>query len=146
MYVPPYQSLMRNFGVNKINGQSADTVTISVDLLKMLLQIAVAHAPFYEEVYFRENPDVKEAVDRDDIESGHMHFIGFGYFEGRRGGTAIDENWYLRKYPDVAAGVRGGQVQSAGHHFHMVGGGEGRSPSAELEVDAERWKRALGLK
>jgi hypothetical protein len=43
-----------------------------------------------------------------------LHNIGFGYFEGRTGGTpTVDELWYLTTYPDVAEAVKLGRVQSA---------------------------------
>ena len=146
MYVPPYQSLMRNLEKTNASSSGEGCVTIPLELFKMLLQIAVVNSDFNEDTYFKENPDVREAVRRGDIESGHMHFVGFGYFEGRKGGVVVDETWYLRKYPDVATAVRSGQVPSASDHFHSVGGGEGRSPSADQESAAAQWKNALALK
>lgn len=142
MYVPPYQSLMRKLKITNFD-QSDGAVTIPIELFKMLLQIAVANSDFDEDSYFKDNPDVREAVLRGDIDSGHMHFVGFGYFEGRKGGIAVDETWYLRKYPDVATAVRGGQVPSASAHFHSVGGAEGRSPGPNHEHDAAQWKKVL---
>ena len=83
-------------------------------------------------------------MERGDIESAYMHYIGYGYFEGRSGGgPEVDEDWYLRKYPDVASGIRNAQVNSASQHFHRVGAAEGRSPSADQQDSATQWKRAL---
>ena len=87
---------------------------------------------------------MKEAVERGGVESGLLHFIGYGYFEGRSGGMAIvDEDWYLKKYPDVVRGIKKGAVSSADQHFNTVGAGEGRSPNASEEENAFQWKKVL---
>lgn len=143
MYVPPYQSLLRALKIDSDLAQEGTTVTIPGALFKMLLQIALANSDFDEETYFRENPDVRAALQRGDIESAQDHFVGFGYFEGRKGGTVVDEAWYLKKYPDVASGIKSGQISSAASHFSLVGGGEGRSPSSDHEAHAAQWKRVL---
>ncbi|MDR3571116.1 MAG: hypothetical protein P4L81_02875 [Candidatus Pacebacteria bacterium] len=110
----------------------------------MLLQLAVAHCDFNEEDYFEQNPDVKDAVKLGRVENGFIHYIGFGYFEGRRGGIpAVDESWYLNKYPDVAAGVRAGAINGAKDHFYNIGAAEGRSPNSDNESEALRWKQAI---
>jgi hypothetical protein len=144
MYIPPYESLLRSLNTSKSALENAKDVAIPVGLLKLLLQMAIACADFDEEGYLNANPDVRDAVSRGAIESGRLHYIGFGYFEGRKGGTvAVDEPWYLRKYPDVASAVRQGRVESATHHFNSIGAGEGRSPNAEQEDSAAQWKDAL---
>lgn len=143
MYVPPYQSILRSLKTTNSTARDDAGITIPLGLFKMLLQIAVANSDFDEDLYFKKNPDVRDAVSRGDIDSGHVHYIGFGYFEGREGGTALDETWYLEKYPDVAAAVRDGLIPSASRHFLLVGGGEGRSPNAAEEADAAQWKRVL---
>jgi membrane peptidoglycan carboxypeptidase len=92
----------------------------------------------------KENPDVAEAVRKGQVENAQQHYSGFGYFEGRTGGTpAVSERWYLATYPDVATAVRQGKVTSATEHYNVVGGAEGRSPSADYVTAAEKWKRAL---
>ena len=144
MYVPPYQALVRSLGTTSLAIASAKGVTIPGALFKLLLQMAVAYSDFDEESYLNANPDVKEAVARGDIESGHVHYVGFGYFEGRLGGIdEVDESWYLRAYPDVAQALRENQVASAAQHFYLVGGGEGRSPNADQLENAMRWKKTL---
>ena len=90
------------------------------------------------------NPDVNDAVIQGGVESGFVHFIGYGYFEGRLGGiTAVDEAWYLRQNPDVAAAVNAGAINSATDHFYKVGAAEGRSPNSENELEGIRWKDVL---
>jgi hypothetical protein len=144
MYVPPYESLLRSLKTNKSALESGKNLTIPVGLFKLLLQMALAHADFDEEGYLSANPDVRDAIKRGQIESGRLHYIGFGYFEGRKGGTAaVDESWYLRKYPDVASAVKQGRIESATHHFNSIGAGEGRSPTADLQDNAMQWKEAI---
>ena len=144
MYVPPYESLLRILRTTKSTVEAASEIAVPVALLKLLLQLALAHSDFDEERYLRANPDVRDAVSRGEIESGRVHYIGFGYFEGRQGGmTEVDERWYLHRYPDVAAAVQDGQIESALLHFNAIGAGEGRSPSIDQEDAARQWKMAL---
>ncbi|WP_235884937.1 MULTISPECIES: hypothetical protein [Bradyrhizobium] len=144
MFVPSAESLMSALNLDKSALDGSGQVKVPAGLLKLLLQIAIAAAEFDEDSYLRENPDVAKAVSRREIESAHMHYIGFGYFEGRRGGgPAVDAEWYLGKYPDVAAAVRDGRVKSAEAHFLSIGGGEGRSPAADYEGEAAQWKSAI---
>jgi hypothetical protein len=144
MYVPSYESLLKSLGTPGQQIETSDKVTVPVKLLKLLLQLAVAYSDFDEDRYLQANPDVRQAVERGEIESGHLHYIGYGYFEGRKGGTAVvEENWYLQKYPDVAAAIRDGRVRSANDHFNSVGAAEGRSPSSDQEETAVQWKTAM---
>ena len=144
MYVPPYDSLLESLGTHAEQVEKADKVAVPVKLLKLLLQLAVAYSDFDEDRYLQTNPDVRQAVQRGEIESGHLHYIGYGYFEGRKGGTAtVEENWYLQKYPDVAAAIKDGRIRSANDHFNAVGAAEGRSPSADQEETAVQWKTAM---
>jgi hypothetical protein len=87
MYVPPYDSLLRSLQTNKEALEATTEIAIPVGLLKLLLQLAVAHSDFDEDGYLHANPDVRQAVHRGDVESGQVHYIGYGYFEGRRGGA-----------------------------------------------------------
>ena len=144
MYVPPYEALLRSLQTNKEAFELANEITIPAKLLKLLLQLALAQSEFDEKEYLRVNPDVRQALRRGDVESGRMHFMGYGYFEGRRGGTfKIDEEQYLADNPDVAAAVKEGKIKSAEDHFFRIGAGEGRSPTAEQASDAAEWKMAL---
>jgi hypothetical protein len=144
MYVPPFEALLRTLDTDKESLEAAKKITVPAALLKLLLQLAVAHSDFDEDRYLQANPDVRDAVQRGDLESGQMHYIGFGYFEGRKGGgTKVDERRYLREHPDVAAAIRDGKVKSASDHFHTIGAAEGRSPSADQAANAAEWKKAL---
>jgi hypothetical protein len=144
MYVPPLEALLRSLDTNKESLEANRKIPIPASLLKLLLQLAVAHSDFDEDRYLQANPDVRDAVQRGDVESGQIHYIGYGYFEGRKGGVPkVDERRYLREYPDVAAAIRDGKVKSASDHFHTIGAAEGRSPSADQAASAAEWKRAL---
>lgn len=144
MYVPPYNSLLKSLGTRADQVDRVDKIAVPTKLLKLLLQLAVAYSDFDEDGYLHANPDVQQAVQRGEIESGHLHYIGYGYFEGRKGGTAVvEENWYLQKYPDVAAAIKDGRLRSGNDHFNSVGAAEGRSPSSDQEETAAQWKTAM---
>jgi hypothetical protein len=144
MFVPSAESLLDKLNLDRVSLDGQGTIEIPASLLKLLLQIALAAAEFDEERYLRENPDVADAVARGDVESARMHYIGFGYFEGRHGGgPEVNEKWYLQTYPDVANGIRNAQIESAAQHFHRIGAAEGRSPNSGQEDNAAQWKKAL---
>ena len=144
MYVPPYDAVLHSIGTSRQALQGADEVTIPMGLFRFLMQLAVANGDFNEMGYLQANPDVAEAVKAGEIESARLHYIGFGYFEGRLGATPdVDERWYLRANPDVGAAVKAGKLSSAREHFTLAGAGEWRSPSPRYEGDAQQWKKAL---
>lgn len=144
MYIPPYDAVLQNAGTSRADLEGATEVTIPMGLFKFLMQLAVANGDFNEAGYLKANPDVAEAVESGEIESARLHYIGYGYFEGRLGATPeVDERWYLRSYPDVGAAVKAGRLSSAREHFAMAGAGEWRSPGPRYEGDAAQWKKAL---
>lgn len=144
MFLPSADSLMTALDASKADLNGNGRIEVPARLLRLLLQITLVTTEFDEQGYLSQNPDVAEALKRGEVESAQMHYIGFGYFEGRQGGgPTVDSEWYLVKYPDVAAAVREGRVRSAEAHFHSIGGGEGRSPNAEHQDDAVQWKEAL---
>ena len=144
MFVPSAVSLLNALNVDSSAFDKGGRVEMPVGLLKLLLQLALAAADFDEDSYLRENPDVAKALEGGEIENAHVHYIGFGYFEGRQGGgPEVDEHWYMQKYPDVAVAIREGKIESAKHHFHMIGAAEGRSPNVDQVENAAHWKKAL---
>jgi hypothetical protein len=144
MYVPPYDAVLTSIGTSREDLKDTDEVAIPAQLFRFLMQIAVAHSDFNEAGYLAANPDVADALKAGGIESARLHYVGFGYFEGRIGATPdVDERWYLKAYPDVGSAVRAGQISSATEHFTVVGAAEGRSPSIRYTQDAEQWKKAL---
>ncbi len=144
MYVPPCDALLRSVGTSREAVEDAAEVSVPTGLFRFLVQLAIANGDFNEAGYLRANPDVAEAVRKGEVESARLHYIGFGYFEGRLGATPeVDERWYLRSYPDVGSAVKAGHLNSAAEHFTLVGASEGRSPSVRYENDAAQWKKAL---
>lgn len=144
MYFPPYESLLRTAGLNKVEVSSSDRVTIPKKLFEFLVQTALATSDFEESTYLQANPDVREAVSRGTLVNAKQHFIGYGYFEGRPGALPkVDEAWYLQTYKDVAGAISSGKVVSASKHFEVAGVSEGRAPTrAYLDV-AGQWKDIL---
>lgn len=144
MYIPPYDAVLRNAGTSREELKDASEVTIPMGLFKFLMQLAVANGDFNEAGYLACNPDVADAVEAGEIDSARLHYIGYGYFEGRLGATPdVDERWYLRSNPDVGAAVKAGKLSSAREHFTLAGASEWRSPSPRYEGDAAQWKKAL---
>ncbi len=144
MYVPQFDSLLRSIGLDRAAFQSSTKITVPKEMFKLLIQVALANSDFNEAGYLKANPDIAEAARKGAMDDVRMHYIGFGYFEGRTGGTPpVDERWYLSTYSDVAQAVRLGKVASASEHYNVIGGSEGRSPSAEYLPVAEQWKKAL---
>lgn len=144
MYVPPYDAVLESIGTSRAELADAKDVTVPLPLFRFLMQIAVAHSDFNEAGYLSANPDVAEALKSGEIESARLHYVGFGFFEGRLGATPeVDERWYLKTYADVGSAVKAGRIGSATEHFTVVGAAEGRSPSIRYAQDAEQWKKAL---
>ena len=145
MYVPPFDSILRAIGTDRAGFDAASSVVIPKELLRLLLQVAVASSDFNEAGYLRENPDIAEGVRRGSVEDARTHYVGYGFFEGRVGATpSVDERWYLRSHSDVAQAVKQGGVASAAAHYNMIGAAEGRSPNPEYTAVAAQWKLALG--
>jgi hypothetical protein len=144
MYVPPLESLYRHLVIPDLAFDREQQVQVPTKFLKIILQLAIAHCDFDERDYLDKNPDVRSVVDRGEIESGFVHYVGYGYFEGRRGGIPpVDEKWYKKQYPDVAAGIAAGKIKNATEHFYSIGAAEGRSPNQANEIDAAQWKKVL---
>lgn len=144
MYVPPFDSLLKAIGMTRAEFERSTEVSIPTELFKLLLQVAIANSDFNEKGYLKINPDVADAVKSRAIQDARLHYVGFGFFEGRGGATPeVDEAWYLRMYADVADGVGSGQIELATEHFRVVGAAEGRSLSAAYVWAAEQWKKAL---
>jgi hypothetical protein len=145
MFVPPYPALLSALKTSK--GELAETGTVEVprELLEMLLRCILSMSSFDEPDYLSAHPDVRDAVRRRQHKSGRSHFLMYGYFEDRLGGSAmVDEEWYLSEYPDVAEAIAKETVSSATEHYVTAGMFEWRMPNAEAKADLALWKRALG--
>jgi hypothetical protein len=144
MYIPPFDSLLRALGTDRAKYEASSTITLPKEAFKLLLQLALDSSDFNKEGYLRDNPDIAKAARDGGVEDAHEHYVGYGYFEGRTGGTPnVDERWYLNTYSDVAQAVKLGKVRSASEHYNVIGSSEGRSPSGEYIEVAAQWKKAL---
>jgi hypothetical protein len=145
VYIPPLNAFLQNLNLSAEEFDTADQVTVPASLLRFMLQLLAAGGAFNEAGYLRDNPDVAEAVEAGQIRTARLHYVGFGYFEQRRGATPqVDEAWYRSTYADVDEAIKEGQIQSASEHFFQTGAAEGRSPNARTEVHALLWKEAFG--
>jgi len=137
MYVPSFESILRAIGTDRTAFQDSTKVTIPVELFKFLLQTTLVSCDLNEAGYLTANPDVAEALNSGSVDSVRLHYVGFGYFEGRKGAMPkVDDPWYLTTYSDVATAVKTGKVSSAAEHFEIIGAAEGRSPSASHKAIA----------
>lgn len=144
MYVPPLNSLLSVLNCSRKDFDGASKIPVPAPLLRLLLQLAVVNSDFNEAGYLKANPDVEGGIKSKSVDSAFMHYIGYGFYEGRVGGTPdVDEAWYLKTYPDVMASVKSGSIKSATEHFNIVGAAEGRSPNAQYQAEAFQWKKAL---
>lgn len=144
MYVIPFNTLKQRLNIVKKEPDENEIVEIPYGVLKLIMQLALAGAEFDEASYLDANPDVVNAVATGEVTSARMHFVGYGYFEGRSGVPKVDERWYLANYPDVAAALSAKRIRSASEHFYAVGAAEGRSPNGRMEQTARQWKKAMG--
>ena len=145
MYIPPLKAIAANLNLEPaaLNGQGP--VVVPAPFIKFLLQLVIANGHFNEDGYLKSNPDVASAAARGQLGDPRVHYIRYGFFEGRLGATPeVDEQWYRRAYADVASAVSSGAIASASAHFSSIGCVEGRSPSSAYEADSSEWKRVLG--
>jgi hypothetical protein len=123
---------------------NSNTVIIKVELLRLLLEQAIAHLPFDPDWYCKNYPDIREALADGKIKDVRAHFLAVGFFEGRRGtAETVDEHWYVRQYPDVGAAIAAGRIENATRHYQAVGQREWRAPSADALEAIRRWREAL---
>ncbi|MGF9759448.1 hypothetical protein AAII07_30055 [Microvirga sp. 0TCS3.31] len=145
MFIPPLNAFLQNMNISAEEFNSADQLTVPADLFRFMMQLLLTAGSFNEAGYLRDNPDVADAVRNGQVRSARLHYIGYGFFEGRAGATPdVDEAWYREAYPDIDAAIRAGHIKSAAEHFIMAGAAEGRSPNPRAQQDAYQWKAAFG--
>jgi hypothetical protein len=143
MYVPHYDAILHGIGTTREALDAKTEVKIPVTLFKFLLKIAVSHGEFNLPGYLGANRDIQDAAKKGQVPDPSVHYVNFGFFEGRRGATpAVDESWYRRNYLDIAAAVRRGDISSGGEHFNMIGAEEFRAPSPAHLDEALDWEKA----
>ena len=143
-YLPHIDMFLRALRINRERLNSKSKVAIDARLLRHLLQALVAEAPFSEEFYLQNNPDVAEAHAQGLIADLRAHYIEQGYFEGRPGAPPpVDEAYYASTYQDVAEAIRRGDVTSGAEHYMRSGASEARLPNPQLKPAIEAWMNAL---
>jgi hypothetical protein len=146
MYVPHLEAILKNIGLTREEFNKATTVPVPAPLLQFLLQLVVANGEFNKAGYLAANEDIAQAEKTGGMPNPRLHYIKFGYFEGRVGATPpVNEVWYKTTYPDIDEAIRGGALASASEHFLVQGAAEGRAPSEKFYLDAQEWKKAFGL-
>ena len=143
-YIPHIDLLLQALRINRDRLNSKSKVAIDAKLLKTLLQAMMANAPFSEEFYKKNYPDLAAANAGGQIPDLHRHFIETGFFEGRFGAPpAVDEAYYTSTYKDVGQAVLKGDVVSGTEHYLRSGASEGRVPNEEIRTELEAWMLVL---
>ena len=143
-YLPHLDLFLRALRINRERLGSKSKVAVDAKVLRHLLQSLAEAAPFSDDFYLRNNPDIAEAHAAGQIQDLRAHFIEQGYFEGRSGtGPVVSEDYYTSAYPDVADAVRRGDVTSGSEHYLRSGAAEGRVPNARIKGEVEGWLAVL---
>lgn len=143
-YIPHIDLLLQALRVNRDRLNSKSKIAIDARLLKTLMQTMVASAPFSEEFYKQNYPDLASANAAGQIPDLHQHFAETGYFEGRFGAPpTVDEAFYTGTYKDVGQAVLKGDVTSGTEHYLRSGASEGRIPNEEIRPLLEAWMVVL---
>lgn len=142
MYVPHYDAILHSIGTSREKLGHQTQIEIPVSLFKFLMKIALATGEFNSAGYLAANRDIQDAARKGQVPDPKLHYVNFGFFEGRRGATpAVDEAWYRRNYTDIANAVRKGDIASGSDHFETIGAEEFRAPAADYLADAGEWKK-----
>lgn len=105
----------------------SQSATINVD--RQEFTKLLASEPFDELWYLQVYPDIKAAVEANEIGSGLDHWNACGKTEGRLPSSLLlDNSWYLKAYPDVSEQMKHGQLDNAAQHWVRQGYYEGRLP------------------
>jgi len=108
---------------------TGENVTLALSDMSRIIQLITRDVPVNEQWYLNQYADVREAVERGDVESAAAHFSVQGFLEGRLPDEpTVDNAWYFKAYPDVAIAVRKGYFKGAVDHYIRAGIHEGRLP------------------
>jgi hypothetical protein len=143
MFVPPFHAILRALGTDEDKLNSAGSITIPLELLKLLLSAIALSEELDEQRYLTEYPDVAQANAGKGLPP-ILHYARSGYFEGRRTFSEnFDPDWYVEAYRDVARAVQSGELNSAEEHYFKYGRFELRAPSASAEREIAVWQSFL---
>ena len=143
-YLPHIDMFLRALRINRERLGSKSKIAVDARLLRHLLQSLAAAAPFSDEFYLQNNPDIAQAHAGGQIENLRTHFVEQGYFEGRSGAEPmVNETYYASTYPDVADAVRRADVTSGTEHYLRSGAAEGRIPNPLVKSEIDGWASVL---
>jgi hypothetical protein len=143
-YVPHIDLVLQALRINRERLNSKSKIAIDTKLLRALLQVLAASAPFSAEFYLKTYPDLAEAYAAGQIDDLRRHFIERGFFEGRTAyEPPVDEAYYTTEYKDVGAAVERGDVLSGSEHYMRSGASEGRIPNATIRAAVDNWMTVL---
>lgn len=141
MFVPPFQSILRALGTDEATLNAAGSVTIPLDLFKLLLSAIALSEDLDEQKYLTEYPDVAQAAKAGTGLPPLLHYARNGYFEGRRTFTeSVDADYYNKAHPDVARAIERGEITSVEEHYFGWGRFELRAPSESAEREIAVWR------
>jgi hypothetical protein len=143
-YVPHITLLLRSLRITPERLDGRAKIAIEAALLRALLRIIAASAPFDAAFYLATYPDIAAAHAAGALDDPHRHFIELGYFEGRQPSPPpVDEAFYLDTYADIGAALRQGEIASCAEHYLRRGAAEGRVPNAGLLAQVQSWAAIL---
>ncbi len=142
MFFPPYR-MLEKYVRRRQSDDGGDEVAMHPEVFVLLVRCALENCEFDEAQYQRCNPDVAEAVERNEMPSGRDHYVQTGYFEGRVGAMPVHEAWYLSQNPDVAAAKEAGLIESGEAQWRLAGCWEWREPNPGVAPALRAWKELL---
>jgi hypothetical protein len=114
---------------------SSDYVALDWHFFTETLRPLISRIRLDAEWYAKTYPDVKEAIDKQQVNDAKDHYERFGYFEHRIPyRIRVEEDWYLEQYPDVKLAIVKRLFPSGQTHFELNGYREGRIPYANFEL------------
>ncbi len=132
------------YHANSTDG-SGDWMSDLLEFQRRGMDQGVRGSAEFDPVYYRRhNPDL-EAAFGNNWRAYYIHYMQFGFWEGRQGSTwfdfsdplLFDAQYYLDRYPDLRAAF-GNDEMAALTHFELFGIREGRGASPFFDAYAYR--------
>ena len=141
-YVIPATILLGKLGIT-LADLNLDTVCISTNAIRKLIECAVLMHPVNEPEYLKDNPDVQAAILSGDLKNATQHYRVAGYYENRLPGRMdFDPDWYHSNYADIAQTFAPSQKKEMYEHYRSSGYIEGRAGRAEHLPTITYWREA----
>jgi hypothetical protein len=135
-YCVPCNVVMAGLGIAP-HDLDRHKVTVSSSYLRFLLTQIAATIPIDIEYYAEHNPDVREALEAEEVPSYAWHFQHTGWFEGRWPyEIPFSAESYQRYYRDLADF----NDEMLRAHFDSTGYWEGRGGIYAHSTKAESWR------